>query len=197
MRRYDAIKMIIDHLKDEIVVCNIGHSSLELYQIKDRPQNFYMLGSMGLASSIGLGIALSQNQKIVVIEGEGSVLMNLGGLATIGINQPKNLCLFIVDNESYGSTGFQPTFTSRGLDLGKISRSCEITKTYLCQNELEFNKILPEVLGENPGPFCVIIKASKEMPDDLKVIPCSPEFIKNRIMESLTSKKNDPSKKPL
>ena len=92
MRRYEAIKKIISQLTDEIVVCNIGHPSQELYQIKDRPQNFYMLGSMGLASSIGLGIALSQPRKVIVIEGEGSVLMNLGGLTTIGINQPKNLC---------------------------------------------------------------------------------------------------------
>ncbi len=197
MRRYEAIKKIISHLTDEIVVSNIGHPSQELYQINDRPQNFYMLGSMGLASSIGLGIAMSQLQKVVVIEGEGSVLMNLGGLATIGINQPKNLCLFIIDNEAYGSTGFQPTFTSRGLDLAKICQSCEITKTHLCQNEFEFNKILPEVLGDNPGPFCVIIKASKEMPDNLKIIPYNPQFIKNRVKKCLSSKENDQSNKSL
>lgn len=199
MRRYEAIKMIVDYLTDEIVVCNIGHPSQELYQIKDRPQNFYMLGSMGLASSIGLGIALSQPKRVVVIEGEGSVLMNLGGLTTLGINQPENLCLFIIDNEAYGSTGFQPTFTSRGIDLSEIAKSCKITKTFSCKDEAEFTKVLNEKIGGTQGPFCVIIKTSKEMPDNLSIIPYSPGFIKNRIMECLTPQisENDPDKKPL
>ena len=199
MRRYDAIKMTIDHLKDEIVVCNIGHPSQELYQIKDRPQNFYMLGSMGLASSIGLGLAMSQPNKVVVIDGEGSVLMNLGGLTTIGINQPENLCLLIIDNEAYGSTGFQPTFTSQGIDMAEIARSCGIDNTYSCGSESEFKKIIPKTLEASDGPHCVVLKTTREMPDNLSIIPYSPKFIKKRLMEYLSSNKrnNDPDKKSL
>jgi sulfopyruvate decarboxylase subunit beta len=189
MRRYDAIKMIVANLTDEIVISNIGHPSQELFEIKDRPRNFYMLGSMGLASSIGLGIALSQSERVVVIDGEGSVLMNLGGLATLGINQPENLCLFIIDNEAYGSTGFQPTFTSRGIDIAEIARSCKIDKTLSCRDEAGLKKALDETLGKTRGPFCVIIKTSKEMPGNLSIIPHSPVFIRDRLMESLTSKK--------
>ena len=188
MRRYEAIKLIMEHINNEIMISNIGHPSQELFAIKDRPDNFYMLGSMGLASSIGLGVALSSPKKIVVIDGDGSVLMNLGSLATIGANQPKNYCLFIIDNESYGSTGFQPTFTSKNIKLHNISKSCGIEKTFLCRNKTDCENIIPEAINNNEGPFCVIIKTLKGNPDDIAIIPHNPEFIKKRFMERLGEK---------
>jgi sulfopyruvate decarboxylase subunit beta len=190
MTRYETIQLIMDNVTDEIVICNIGHPSRELYQIKDRPKNFYMLGSMGLASSIGLGMALSQAKKVLVIEGEGSVLMNLGTLATIGITHPDNLSLFIIDNESYGSTGFQPTFTSQGLNLAEIAKSCKISNTHLCQNKSECAMIIPNLIADKSGPSCAVIKTSKEMPDNLSIISFNSTFIKNRLMDSLHAEKN-------
>ena len=185
MKRYEAIQIIMDEVTDEVVICNIGHPSQELYLIKDRPRNFYMLGSMGLASSIGLGIALSQPGKVVVIDGEGSVLMNMGTLATIGINQPKNLSLFIIDNESYGSTGFQPTFTSQGIDLEKIAASCQIRNSKLCRDKDDCRRTIRASLEDNSGPACVIIKTDKSMPDHISPIPYDSIYIKKRFMESL------------
>lgn len=102
----------MDQIEDEIVVSNIGDPSKELYKIKDRPRNFYMLGSMGLASSISLGIALSKSENVVCLDGDGALLMNLGSLATIANYNPKNLVLIVLDNGSYGTTGNQPSFTS-------------------------------------------------------------------------------------
>ena len=92
MARYEAIEDIMKNIDDELIVCNIGFPSRELYEIDDRDENFYMIGSMGLASSIGLGLALARpDKKIVVIDGDGSLLMNMGSLVTIYAANPSNL----------------------------------------------------------------------------------------------------------
>jgi len=111
MKRYEAIEIITESLKgDELVISANGLISRELFTIKDSPRNFYMLGSMGLASSIGFGLAFSlPNKKVVVIDGDGNILMNLGSLATIGHFAPSNLIHFVLDNEMHASTGGQPT----------------------------------------------------------------------------------------
>ena len=99
MNRFDLLKNIQEVLKDQLVICNIGLPSQELYQIDDQPNYFYMLGSMGLASSIGLGLSLTDVQKKVVsIDGDGSILMNKSTLATIANRAPSNYTLLIIDN---------------------------------------------------------------------------------------------------
>ncbi len=121
MKRISAIEAIALELADELVICNLGYPSRELYALKDKVTHFYMLGSMGLASSIGLGLALAQPRKVVVIDGDGSLLMNLGSLATIANHAPENYLLVVLDNQCYGSTGCQLTATSRAADLAAIA----------------------------------------------------------------------------
>lgn len=185
MRRVEAIQKIMELITDEIVVCNLGHPAQELFIVKDRPQNFYMLGSMGLASSIGLGIALSFNKKVIVIDGDGSVLMNLGSLTTIGVNQPKNYVLVIIDNEAYGSTGFQPTFTSQGLRLDRLAKACNIHKTFSITREEEIIETMKMIVASEDGPYCVVIKTEKGVPDNLPLIPYDSGFIRDRFMKSI------------
>jgi len=185
MRRFEAIQNIMESVTDEIVVCNLGHPSQELFAIKDRPKNFYMLGSMGMASSIGLGLAMSINEKIIVIEGDGSVLMNLGTLTTIIVNQPKNYILVIIDNEAYGSTGFQTTFTSKGINLDKIAKACDIHKTILITKEADIKEVMERILKSNDGPYCVVIKTEKGMPDNITIIPFDSITIKDRFIRSI------------
>ena len=111
MARYDAIRNIMRDVEDELVVCNIGLASRELYEIDDRSKNFYMIGSMGLASSIGLGLALAKpNRHVVVIDGDGSLLMNMGSMATVFAQNPDNLTWIVIDNGAYGSAGNQDTY---------------------------------------------------------------------------------------
>ena len=112
MRRYEALREILRAVSNGPIVCNLGHPAQELFSLLDRPQNFYMLGSMGLATSIGHGLALSRKEKVVVIDGDASVTMNMGGFATIGHTRPKNLVQIIIDNSANGSTGFQRSFTA-------------------------------------------------------------------------------------
>ena len=123
MQRRDAIEKIMESIDDELIVCNIGFPSRELYDIEDRHENFYMIGSMGLASSIGLGLALSKpDREVVVIDGDGALLMNMGSLVTVNACSPRNLTWIVINNGAYGSTGNQETY-AKDLDLAEIASS--------------------------------------------------------------------------
>jgi sulfopyruvate decarboxylase subunit beta len=128
---------------------------------------------------------MSINKKVVVIEGDGSVLMNLGTLATIRVNQPKNYILIIVDNEAYGSTGFQLTFTSKGINLDQIAKACNIHKTILITKESDIKEAIETILKADDGPYCVVIKTEKGVPDDISIIPCDALTIRDRFIRSI------------
>ena len=124
MRRRDVLAQVAQC--EGLVVANIGFPSRELYVLRDRPEHFYMLGSMGMASSIGLGLALVQPQPVFVVDGDGSLLMNLGSLATIAHQAPGHLHLIVVDNGVYGSTGEQPTYAGQRTDLSAMARAAGV-----------------------------------------------------------------------
>jgi len=179
MRRYEALEEITEILTDELVVCNLGDPSRELYNIKDRLENFYMMGSMGLSSSIAFGLAISQpKRKVWCIDGDGSILMNLGSLSTIANNVPSNLTLIIVDNGSYGSTGDQLTYTHGKTKLEIIAQGAGFESISVIENKSEISPIL-----KNLGWGCHLVLI-KTMPGSEKVenIPLLPEDIKERFM---------------
>ncbi|MFO8017448.1 MAG: thiamine pyrophosphate-dependent enzyme, partial [Promethearchaeia archaeon] len=123
MKRYEILEEISKAITNQLIICNIGIPSKELYAINDREKNFYMLGSMGMVSSIAFGLAISQPEKQVwSIDGDGSSLMNLGTLCTIGSNLPSNLTIITIDNGAYGSTGNQSTYTQKNTDLAHIAK---------------------------------------------------------------------------
>ena len=135
MIRSEVLKSIIPVISDRLVVCNIGLPSQELHLLDDQPSNFYMLGTMGLASSIGLGLALAQSQPVIAIDGDGSVLTNFGTLPTIANNVADNYILLIIDNGSYGSTGDQPTYAGRKTSLAAVASACGCENVVECQAE--------------------------------------------------------------
>ena len=137
MIRSDVIKALAPVIRDHLVVTNIGLPSQEMHLIDDQPTNFYMLGTMGgLASSIGLGLALAQEKKVLVIDsGDGSVLTNLGTLPTIANNVASNYVLLIIDNGSYGSTGDQPTYAGKKTSLTKMAEAAG------CENVIECSDV--------------------------------------------------------
>src|SRR5579863_2400046 len=127
MLRFDALQAIYPELENRIVVTIMGAVAVELYTIGHRPNFFYLEHAMGLASSMGLGIALSMPQhKVIVIDGDGSLLMNLGTLSTMARYKPGNLLHIVFDNESLLSVGGFPTATSTGTDLAGIARACGV-----------------------------------------------------------------------
>src|SRR5438552_1715069 len=121
--RSRAIEAVLELLTDELVVVCNGFPSREVYALRDRPENFYMIGSMGLAPAIGLGVALAQSRRrVVVLDGDGNVSMALGTLATVGALKPRNSVHIVFDNEVYVSTGNQPT-PSQTVRLEQVAKA--------------------------------------------------------------------------
>lgn len=178
MMRYDAIKILTAVADDSIILSNLGIPSKELYTIKDRELNFYMLGSMGLVSSIGLGLALVQERHAYVIDGDGSLLMNPNAMAAVGAYNPRNLSIIAIDNAAYGSTGNQETCTSTQIDLELLARANGIKDTIKVHTEAE----LKEALSRKTSFIHVIVKPANAA---CKEIPLSAKEIKKRFMEAL------------
>jgi len=188
-RRYELLKDIAPVLDGSaLVVCNIGFPSQELYEINDTPNNFYMLGSMGLSSSIGLGVSLHTPKTVVAIDGDGSVLMNLGTLSTIGNYAPTNYILLIVDNGAYGSTGDQPTHTSGKTDLAAMSRAAGVESVYTVHEAETIGQLQAciEQCEQGEGPHVIVAKVDPGSPK-LTPIPLSPGVIRDRFREVVQS----------
>lgn len=177
MKRIEAISIIAEVAgsQDALLVGNIGYPSRELCAVGDRPSNFYMLGSMGLASSIGLGLALARpDKRVIAIDGDGAVLMNLGSLATIADQDPENYLLVILDNGCYGSTGSQPTCTSRKADLVRVAKGAGVSEVRLAAT--------PRELRDGLGGKGVLVVKVEIGNADVPVIEFSPEEIIERFM---------------
>jgi len=172
MKRIEAIAAIASEADDALIICNIGFPSRELYAVRDRPENFYMLGSMGMASSIGLGIALSQRRRVIVLDGDGSVLMNLGTLTTIANYAPDNYLLVILDNCCYGSTGLQPTCTSCRTDLAAMAKAAGV-------GNVESVRTLEELRNAISDSGVVVVKVDPGNAN-VPIIDLSPEQIIER-----------------
>ena len=185
MIRSDIIKNLIPIIKDELVVCNIGLPSQELHMMDDQPTNFYMLGTMGLSSSIGLGLALSQKAKVISIDGDGSILTNLGTMPTIANNVADNFILFIVDNGSYGSTGDQPTYAGMKTSLAAVATACGCENVVECQAE-EAVDVMKAALASNKMTIIVCKCESGNIP--VPVIEYDAPVIKYRFMEEVKRK---------
>ena len=151
MKRADCIKALYPELEDRLVVTIMGACAQELYDLGHRENFFYLEHAMGLASSIGLGLALNApNEKVVVMDGDGSVLMNLGGLATLARYRPPNLTHLIFDNGSLLSTGGFVSHTTSGVtDLAAVARGCGCPKVSLVQTVYEFMEAAADAFEEN------------------------------------------------
>lgn len=127
MKRIDAIRRIMEIVTDELVIATTGMISRELFVVKDRPENFYMCGSMGCALSIGIGAAITGDRKVIVLDGDGAALMSLGSLAVAAYLKLPNLKHFVIDNGVYASTGDQPT-CSHSVDFASIGHNVEVIR---------------------------------------------------------------------
>lgn len=181
MKRHEAMKIISQSLANsDLVVSPTGNISRELFIIKDSLQNFYMMGSMGLTSSIGLGLAICcPNKRVTVIEGDGSILMNMGSMATCGRFAPKNLIHIILDNEAYDSTGGQPS-VSNTANLEKIAQATGYKIVRKVSSEYGLQKILRKIKSSPQGPVFILAKVEKGgIYERIPRVPRIPEEIKN------------------
>ena len=179
MIRYDVLKSIAPVIRGHLIVCNIGSPSQELFDLLDQPSNFYMLGTMGLCSSIGLGLALSQKSHVLAIDGDGSVLTNLATLSTMANNPAKNFTLLIVDNGSYGSTGDQPTYAGRKTSLANVARACGCEDVVECAAENTAGELERALSSKS---MTVIVSKCESGNVDVPVIDMDPCVIRERFM---------------
>jgi thiamine pyrophosphate-dependent acetolactate synthase large subunit-like protein len=149
MNRFDVTSRLIGKLKhEEAVVGGIGNTNFDLWAAGHRPQNFYMLGSMGLAFPIALGVALAQpDRRVFALEGDGSLLMQLGALSTIAALKPKNLIMIVMDNGIYQITGAQPTPAAGVADIVAIATGSGLANSVWAADEEDFERLVDEALS--------------------------------------------------
>lgn len=182
MIRSEIITNLIPVISDHFVICNIGLPSQEMHMLDDQTTNFYMLGTMGLSSSIGLGVALAQKQTVISIDGDGSVLTNLGTLPTIANNVADNFILLIIDNGSYGSTGDQPTYAGQKTSLASVAEACGCENVVECQSA-DAVEVMQNAIDNKKMTVIVCKCESGNIP--VPVITLDPVVIRHRFMTEL------------
>ena len=184
MNRFDITKRMVALLRhEEAVIGGIGYTNFDLWAAGQRPQNFYMLGSMGLAVPIGMGVALAQPQrKVFALEGDGSILMQLGSLGTVAARKQKNLTIVIMDNGAYQITGGQKTLTEEGADIVAIARASGLTQSAWAADESAFEEMISLSLRED-GPWLIGCRIDAGKPMD--TTERDPPLIKDRFMRGL------------
>jgi sulfopyruvate decarboxylase subunit beta len=180
MSRYDAITVIGPRLGSALCIANIGVPSKELYAVADRPENFYMLGSYTQASPIGLGLALSTDREVVVIDGDGS-LLGSAILPVIASLAPENLTIICLDNGTFGSTGNQITQGYATTDLGQVAEAAGISSVVLVQTETELTSALSDTCKGGRFIHVIIRPGNSAVPN----IPLSPIEIRDRFMAAM------------
>jgi thiamine pyrophosphate-dependent acetolactate synthase large subunit-like protein len=184
MNRLEATRVVVTAVERTTpIIASLGHPAYDLCAVEDRPANFYTWGSMGLASSIGLGLAMARPEiPVVVLDGDGSLLMNLGSLATIGWRKPARLVVVVWDNESYATTGGQDTATKHGADLAAAAKALQIPNETTVRDAGGLAEAMRKALAGG-GPWVIVAKVAESAPT------CKPPldgvFIKQRFMSAI------------
>jgi sulfopyruvate decarboxylase subunit beta len=181
--RYEVLSSITPYLDQKAVVCNLGFPSKELYHAGHRPSNFYMLGSMGMVTPIGLGVSLATTKEVIVIDGDGSLLMNPGTLATAAHFSPSNLTILAIDNSSYGSTGNQPTLAGSCVDLEAVARGFGIRDTIKISGKKQLIDVMKKSGNGLRFIHALAVPGNKDIPN----IPIDHFEIKRQFQEFLKS----------
>jgi thiamine pyrophosphate-dependent acetolactate synthase large subunit-like protein len=181
----DLTELALDVVPEETaIVSNLGKSSFALMYAEDRDRNYYMRGAMGSTTSTGLGVAVGTDDPVLVLDGDGSLLMSMGCLSTVGEYGPSNLVVVVWDNRRYATTGGQPTAAEETVDLVGVAENCGVTG-FRAGTEAEFEAALEDAL-DNDGPSLVVARvetADLEPPDDFDY-GCS--YVKHRFRTALT-----------
>jgi len=184
LNRRDVVAQLLERRNDALVVTGLGAPSYDVMAAGDHDNNFYLWGAMGGAAMVGLGLALSQPERLVlVITGDGEQLMGMGGLATIGVAKPTNLVLTVLNNEHYGETGMQRSHVGRGVDLVAVAKACGFASSRRITDEAIVKNLCAD-LNECAGPHYAEIMIETDEPERV-LPPRDGVFIKNRFRKSL------------
>ena len=184
LRRRDAVAQLLEKRKDALIVTGLGAPSYDVMAAGDHDNNFYLWGAMGGAAMVGLGLALSQpGRTVLVLTGDGEQLMGMGGLATIGVAKPRNLVLIVLNNEHFGETGMQLSHTGRGVDLVAVSQACGFASSRRILDEAGIDEICIG-MHQRAGATYAEIMIGTDEPERV-LPPRDGVFIKNRFRQSL------------
>ena len=187
LSRRSAVARILADRRDTLVVTGLGSPTYDCAAVGDHPLNFYLWGAMGSAVAVGLGLALAQpERRVLVLTGDGEMLMGLGALATVAVKRPHNLAVVVIDNEHYGETGMQRSHTSAGVDLAGIALSCGFLWATTVKQAGELDKVVP-ILHTTEGPIVVVLKVSSDR-DPLVLPPWDGALLKSRFRQALLNK---------
>lgn len=187
MDRRAVVAALIKGRGDALIVTGLGSTCYD-FGTQDHPNTFYLWGGMGAAAMLGLGLALAQPaRRVVVVTGDGEMLMGLGAFATIGAKGPDNLSLVVIDNEYYSETGMQPTHTRRGVDLEGIAKACNFPTAATIYTEAELAKAVPEIFDGKELLFRDIKVNNTRYPMSIRLRDGA--HIKNRFRENLLGQK--------
>lgn len=167
--RRTFVKQLLAGRGDALLVTGLGSATYDAAAVEDHPLNFYLWGAMGGTAMVGLGLALARpDRRVVVLTGDGDALMGIGSFATIGVKQPKNLGIVVLDNRHYGETGMQQSHTHAGIDLAGVARACRFAQAVTIAGTAEVAGAV-ELALRAPGP--VLVQAQIEATDDPRVMP--------------------------
>ena len=184
MRSLEAAQILHQRLGDALVVTSLGTPSYLLHAAGDRPRSFYLWAAMGMASSAGLGLAIARpNEQIVVLDGDGAAVMNLGGMVTVAVRAPRNLIWMILENGAFLETGGQPIATHDTADLVEIARGCGIRQAARAETTDELSALLDRAFAE-PGPTLVVARVERDAVRDFP--PVDPVGLRLRFMAAIT-----------
>jgi thiamine pyrophosphate-dependent acetolactate synthase large subunit-like protein len=179
-----AIRLLLERRDDLLLVTGLGSTSWDAASVGDDPRNFYLWGAMGSAAMVGLGLAIAQPQRrVLVVTGDGEMLMGLGGLATIGVQRPPNLSIAVFDNSHYAETGMQASHTASGVELVGVARACGIRETFDISDELGLREFAARVRRSATTLFARIAIRADEPPRVLP--PRDGVYLKNRFRRAL------------
>jgi thiamine pyrophosphate-dependent acetolactate synthase large subunit-like protein len=184
--RRELVRQLLIDRGDLLIVSGLGSATYDVAAAGDHPLNFYLWGAMGGTAMIGLGLALAQPQRrVAVLTGDGDMLMGIGSLATIGVKQPKNLSIVVLDNAHYGETGMQASATKAGIDLVAVALGCRFRQAHAI-SRIEEAADVRNLLHQGEGPILVSARISEE--DVPRVLPIRDgHAIKQRFIEAMTS----------
>lgn len=184
LQRREAVAAILAQRGDALIVTGLGSPTWDASAVGDDPRNFYLWGAMGGAAMVGLGLALAQPQRrVLVLTGDGEMLMGTGSLATIGVQRPSNLAVVVLDNEHYGETGMQATHTGAGVDLAAIAKASLFAEAMTVRTETELPTCITK-LYRAQGPVFATVKISTDKVP--MVLPLRDgTHIKNRFREAV------------
>jgi len=184
--RRDFVRRLLIDRGDLVVVSGLGASTFDVAAAGDHPLNFYQWGAMGGTAMIGLGLALARpDRRVAVLTGDGDMLMGIGSLATIGVKQPKNLAIVVLDNAHYGETGMQESHTKSGIDLPAMALACRFNHARNV-SRIEEAAAVRALLHDGEGPILVSARIKEE--DVPRVLPLRDgHAIKGRFIAALNS----------